>query len=638
MHHVAAQSGPLVDHRAEWPMASQPSPGRLRVVLRSARGQVAEASVVWADRYAWQVALPPAGDARPVWQERPCHHAGHDAHWDYWEAELELASGRFAYWFRVVSASGVWWVGEGRMGRSREGLWPFEWPHALAAEGPQVPEWARGAVIYQIFVDRFFNGDPSNDPPGTRPWPARPLEPVARGSGIFYGGDLAGVMAKLPYLAELGVDAIYLTPIFRSPTNHKYDTESYLEVDPAFGTAETLAELTHQAHRHGIRVLLDLVFNHSGDRFFAFQDLLARGAASPYRDWYFPRALPVMQQPPNYETFADHVATMPKLNTAHPEVRRYLVGVARHWLERADVDGFRLDVANEVARVLWRELMEAARAIKPDVFVVGEVWHRAPSWLRDGCFHSVMNYPWRSAVLDFLARDAIGPETLWEYLEGLRFTYAPPASDALVNLIGSHDTPRFLTLAGGQLWRLRLALLLLFAYPGIAQVYYGDEVAMEGGDDPDCRRPMDWAPGPEGQAVRELVRALGRARRRHPALRVGRLRLAALDPRAGALAFWRILPGQGACLAVLNRGSEPWQLPLATAWRAAGPDASLPGPEAMRLEATTARQCPTLTPTASAEGPGGAILGDGALRVPPRTGLLLSLAPTRGREDPAGVP
>lgn len=642
---------PLVDHRAEWPMASQPAPGRLRVVLRSVRGQVAAAGVVWADRYAWQADDPASADQPAAFsgeaggsrhRERPCEYAGRDAHWDYWEAELELASGRFAYWFWVRPAgegpwqaasafrpaplrrSGLWWVGEGGVAPVRRAVWPFEWPHALAAEGPQVPEWARGAVFYQIFVDRFCNGDPSNDPPGALPWPPRATEPVPKGPHVFFGGDLAGIIQKLPYLADLGVDAIYLTPVFRSPTNHKYDTDDYLEVDPAFGTAETLAQLTRQAHRHGIRVLLDLVFNHSGDRFFAFRDLLARGADSPYRDWYFPRGVPVMQHPPNYETFADAIPSMPKLNTAHPEVRRYLVGVARHWLERADVDGFRLDVANEVARVLWRELMEAARAVKPDVFVVGEVWHRAASWLRGEAFHSVMNYPWRAAVLDFLARDAVGPTAFWERLESLRFSYAPPATEALVNLIGSHDTPRFRTLAGGQTWRLKLALVLLFAYPGVAQVYYGDEVAMEGGPDPDCRRPMDWAPGPEGEAVRQLVRALGRARRQHPSLRTGRLKLAALDDVAAALAFWRILPGRDACLAVINRGEHPWDLRQEDLLDAAGPDSLPRGPWNFWLVASTLAGPPA--------GPAAPLVQGGPIHVPPRSGLLLALNPPQGGE------
>lgn len=634
----AQDVAPLADHRAEWPMASQPEPGRLRVVLRTLRGQVAQAGVAWTDRYVWQAPFPAVqasaatrgGLAAP--RERACEPAGRDPHWDYWEAELELPTGRFAYWFWVLPVaelgtrpapgsvspsprpSGVWWLGESGTGRLRQALWPFEWPHPLAAEGPQVPEWARGAFFYQIFVDRFFNGDPSNDPEGCLPWPARSTEPVPRGPGVFFGGDLEGVAAKLPYLAQLGVDAVYLTPIFRSPSNHKYDTEDYFEVDPSFGTAGTLARLVQEAHRRGIRVLLDLVFNHSGERFFAFRDLLARGPASAYRDWYFVRGFPVVQDPPNYETFASGVASMPKLNTAHPEVRRYLVGVVRHWLERADVDGFRLDVADEVARILWRELLEAARAVKPDVFVVGEVWHRATPWLRSGVFHSVMNYPWRAAVVNFLARDAVGPAALWDYLESLRFAYAPPATDALVNLIGSHDTPRFRTLAGGETWRLKLALLLLFAYPGVAQLYYGDEVAMEGGDDPDCRRPMEWTPGAEGEAVRELVRALGQARRRHACLRTGRLTLAALDDAAGGLAFWRILPGRDACLVALNRGEQPWELRTDDVLRAAG-DGLLPsGPRELR-------------PLACTEDAGTSPPGPGRIGLPPRAGVLWAYAP-----------
>lgn len=571
-------------------MAAVVARGRLRVVARTLRDAACEVGVWWADRYGWP---EPLTGLPPVEERTVCRLAGRDATWDYWEAELSMPTGRYKYLFWVVPArpepqaapgSGpgpsagfripAVWFGDGEQAIHPRDLWPYELPDERAAEIPVVPDWARGAVFYQIFVDRFYNGDPSNDPPETLPWPTGEegaRSEVPQGSRIFYGGDLAGITQKIPYLASLGIDAIYLTPIFRSPTNHKYDTEDYLSVDPAFGSLEALRQLTSEAHRHGIRVILDLVFHHSGDRFFAFEDVVAKGEASAYREWYFVRDFPVKRCPPNYDTFATGVAGMPKLNTAHPAVRRYLVDVAVHWVKAADVDGFRLDVANDVSRLLWRDLVQAARAVRPDLFFIGEAWHRAASWLRGDQWDSVMNYPWRRAVLDFFASGTIPPTVFWERLESLRFTYAPPVSHALVNLIGSHDTPRFLRLAGGEMWRLRLATLFQFAYPGIAQVYYGDEVGMDGGSDPDCRRPMNWTPDRDGLAMLALTRKLGQWRHRYPALRWGDLRLEVADDRADTLAFWRPSPASGGsgaapsgacCLVLVNRGGAPWELPL----------------------------------------------------------------------------
>ncbi|MBE3598561.1 MAG: glycoside hydrolase family 13 protein [Limnochordaceae bacterium] len=511
---------------------------------------------VWfAERYRGEPHVPAgeqAGEAQVL-----CRLAGRDRQWDYWEAELSVPTGRYKYLFWIVPTgqtgrAGLVWAGDhSDLGACPEELWPFEVPHRLAVEAPSVPEWARGAFFYQIFVDRFHNGDPGNDPPGTLPWPApgdAHRAAVPRGLHHFYGGDLAGVAEKLPYLASLGVDAVYLTPIFRSPSNHKYDTEDYLAVDPAFGDAGTLREMVDRAHRLGIRVVLDLVFNHSGDRFFAFRDVVEKGEASPYREWFFVRRYPVTASPPSYETFATDVASMPKLNTAHPEVRRYLVDVALHWMRHAGVDGFRLDVANEVSPLLWRDLRAAARAERPDVLLIGEIFHQATPWLRGDQWDSAMNYPWRRAVVEFFATGRTAPSRLWERLETLRFGTAPPVTEAMVNLLGSHDTPRFLRLAGGETWRLELATLFQFAYPGVAQVYYGDEVAMDGGDDPDCRRPMEWSPGPEGLRVLELVRALGQWRRTYPCLKTGGVRLALLDDVASG-------PGVLAGCAGARRGS-----------------------------------------------------------------------------------
>jgi glycosidase len=382
-------------------------------------------------------------------------------------------------------------------------------PEHVAA-GEETLDWVRDAVFYQIFPERFCNGDPTNDPAGIEPWEAPPTREN------FSGGDLAGIRSKLPYLAELGVTALYLTPIFTAGTNHRYDTHDYLEIDPALGDGETLRSLVADAHRRGIRVVLDGVFNHCGDGFHAFRDLTERGADSPYRDWFFADRFPLRQQPPNYQTCGG-AAYLPKLNTRNPELRRYLLDVGRHWIEYAEIDGWRLDVPWKVPIEFWQQFREVVKQARPDAYLVGEIWNAWENWL--DVFDGLMNYRLRKFLLEFSLYDALDAEDLAH--ETLAYLADAPGGGLMLNLLGSHDTPRLLTLAGGDEQRAILALTALFTYPGTPMLYYGDEVGMEGGDDPDCRRPMTWNDAEWRPAIHDAVRSLIKLRRAHPALRRG---------------------------------------------------------------------------------------------------------------------
>ena len=373
------------------------------------------------------------------------------------------------------------------------------------------PAWVPDAVFYQIFPDRFRNGDPTNDPPGTERWGASPTREN------FFGGDIDGVRQGLPYLAHLGITAIYLTPIFAAGTNHRYDAHDYLRIDPALGDARALRELVDDAHRLGIRVILDGVFNHCGDGFWAFRDLAARGANSPYRDWFFPSSLPIRRDPPNYQTCGG-AAYLPKLNIDHPDVRRYLLGVAAHWIREADIDGWRLDVPWKIPVRFWEEFRAVVKAAKPDAYVVGEVWRDARPWLE--VWDGAMNYRLRDHVLDYCVRDHMDAEDFaFESAELLRDH--GDAAPWMLNLLGSHDTPRLLTLCGGDERRAVLALTALFTAPGTPMLFYGDEVGMEGDNDPDCRRCMEWDGNRWRPSIADACRRLIRLRHDLPALRRG---------------------------------------------------------------------------------------------------------------------
>ena len=375
------------------------------------------------------------------------------------------------------------------------------------------PVWVQDAVFYQIFPERFANGDSGNDPTGAVPWDSMPTREN------FFGGDLQGVLDRIDYLADLGVTALYLTPVFTALSNHKYDTCDYLSVDPAFGSTDLLRSLVDACHAHGVRVVLDAVFNHCGDGFWAFQDVVARGATSPYAGWFQDVSYPVRYEPPSYQTCGG-AAFLPKLNLANREVREYLLDVARYWIETCDIDGWRLDVPWKAPFDFWREFRTAVKIIKPDAYIVGETWRDTAHWLEGDTCDGIMNYPLRDCILDYCVRDTMDAEDFDHFSARLRSVHGP--ADALnLNLLGSHDTPRLMTLSGGNVRRAKLAAVLQFTLPGAPMVYYGDEIGMVGENDPDCRRTMCWEAGQWNQEVYAAIRALASARRSHAALRRG---------------------------------------------------------------------------------------------------------------------
>jgi glycosidase len=401
-------------------------------------------------------------------------------------------------------------------------------------------DWVRDAVFYEIFPDRFANGDPTNDPPGTVRWESAPTRTD------FFGGDLAGITDRLGYLEELGVTALYLTPIFRAGTNHRYDTHDYLQVDPALGDEHTLRHLVAAAHDRGIRVVLDGVFNHVGDGFWAFRDVAANGPESRYWDWFIVSGHPLTSEPLNYQTCGG-TSYLPKLDTTKSAVRAHILEVARHWIEVADIDGWRLDVPWKAAPELWQEFRPAVKAARGDAYLVGEIWHSWDGWF--DAFDGLMNYQLRDRLLDFCVRDSMDAEDLAIEVRALLGRVPDPT--LMLNLLGSHDTERLATIAQGDEPRVILALTALFTMPGAPMVYYGDEIGLEGGNDPDCRRAMP-RDGAGSRRIRDIVQRLAEWRRSRVALRRGSWE--------AVLHFNRVLAylrrhDEDAVLVVLNAGA-----------------------------------------------------------------------------------
>jgi cyclomaltodextrinase len=376
-------------------------------------------------------------------------------------------------------------------------------------ESSSRPDWVPDAVFYQIFPERYRNGDPANDPPGVGPWDAAPTREN------FLGGDLAGIRESLSYLVDLGVTGLYMTPFFEAKTNHRYDCSDYLKIDPAMGDEQLLRELVADAHTGGIRVLLDGVFNHCGDGFWAFRDLIEKGEDSPYRDWFFQRSFPIEQDPPNYKTCGG-AAFLPKLNTENSEVRDYLLKVAAYWIDAAGIDGWRLDVPWKADRDFWQAFQQVVKMRSPDAYLAGEIWRDGRAW--QDVFDGVMNYRYRNCLLDYCVFDHMDAEDFQFETDAL---FAEPYAEWQLNLLGSHDTPRLLTLCQGDARRAMLALFGLFVAPGAPMLYYGDEIGMMGENDPGCRAGMIWDRSQWNQDILAHCRQMIALRHRLPALRRG---------------------------------------------------------------------------------------------------------------------
>lgn len=415
-----------------------------------------------------------------------------------------------------------------------------------------VPAWVADAVFYQIFPDRFANGDPSNDPPGVQPWGAPPT------LWGFQGGDLRGVQDHLDYLDDLGVTALLFNPIFLASSNHRYNTTDYYRIDPKLGSQADFSALLQAAHARGMRIVLDGVFNHCGRGFFAFVDLLENESHSPYQSWFHVRRFPLQAYTPgeaeNYLAWW-RFKSLPKFNTDTPAVRRYLMGVARYWAEQG-IDGWRLDVPNEIDDdSFWSEFRQSVKDVNPEAYLVGEIWDGDPRWVGPDHFDGLLNYPLRELLLGFLGGQGVQAQEFGRRAAEMLARYPAENAQAHYLSLGSHDTERLRTVLAGDLRRVRLAFLFQFFYPGAPGVYYGDEIGLEGGKDPDSRRAFPWDPARWDSGLRDWVRALAHLRRDRPVLRRGDFRLISADDAARTAVFARRLGDEVALMALNASGS-----------------------------------------------------------------------------------
>ncbi len=419
-----------------------------------------------------------------------------------------------------------------------------------------VPEWVNDAIFYQIFPDRFANGDPANDPPNLVRWGS---PPTVWG---FQGGDLKGIQNTFDYLLDLGINAIYLNPIFQSTSTHRYNTTDYYRIDSKLGTLDDFHQLIELAHSKGVRVILDGVFNHCGRGFFAFNDLLENQEYSPYRNWYYVNRFPVDAYA--WGESSDYLGwwgmkSLPKFNTNTPETRKYLLEIARYWIEQG-ADGWRLDVPNEINDdSFWSEFRQVVKKANPEAYLVGEIWNPDKRWVGDEHFDGLMDYPIMDAIAGILATRTLDAAHFADSVEGLLSFYPHENAFAMLVLLGSHDTERILTKMGNDVNKVRLAYVFQFAYPGAPCIYYGDEIGLVGGKDPACRGAFLWDQSSWNHDLRNHIKSLIGLRKQHVALRRGEYTRLDVGPNPACYAFARTAPDD---IVVVIMNANPAEITL----------------------------------------------------------------------------
>lgn len=499
--------------------------GSVCIRLRTAKGDWDRVILLTASNYDEDVLAKESVDFN-------MELAASDDIFDYYESTFMPHDPRLKYMFRLESGTfkmyynqdGPCTVEEVYTTEGAQGF-PFAYVYPSTAK----PEWAQGNIAYQIFPDRF--SIKQNEASGIEPWDSDKIS-----SEYFFGGNIQGMIETVPYLKELGVGMVYLNPIFLSDTSHRYNTFDYLKIDPMLGNEEDLKMLAETLHKNGIRLVLDGVFNHSGKEFAPFKDALEKGKESKYYDWF---CFGSKESPEcGYACFAFE-PYMPKLNLRNKECQEYFISVGKYWIERCGIDGWRMDVSPEVYPNFWREFRTRLHEIKDDLLLVAECWDDSREWCSNGdMFDSTMHYIWSRAVWHMFAYCDISLNHFNNLVNKAFINYPKPVTDVLWNLLGSHDTARFITRAGERTDRLRAAVFFQMTCPGSPTVYYGDEIGMSGETDPYCRKPMQWQ-NTKNNELLEYFKKLIHIRTSSNALRIGNFRSLLVDDETGVYAYTR---------------------------------------------------------------------------------------------------
>jgi glycosidase len=502
------------------------SPETVCLLFRAGRGDLEDVQIFHFDKYSLKETLTKTKMEKYV----------DDALFSYYRVRVKPPYKRLAYYFQVTGKDGaIFYYDEFGFHESDADCWlrAFQMPYINEPDVIRIPEWAKHAVFYHIFPDSFARTGSGFE--GAPKWGSEPKLKE------HLGGNLRGMIDNFSYIKELGVNALYLCPIFTSNTCHRYNTRDYRTIDPRLGTMEDFTEFLDLCHSNSVRVILDAVFNHTCDTFFAFLDIIEKGEASRYKDWYFIRSWPVKADGKyRYDRFA-FTPHMPKLNTGSREVAEYLLDIAEFWT-KTGIDGWRLDVANEVDLEFWRGFRKRVKAVNPGALILGEMWNDSLPYLAGDTADSVMNYPFFTACRDFFLSGEIDVEGFRNIISGRLAAYPYPVVYAMYNLLGSHDTSRWLTEAKGDVRKAAMSMVFQFTFVGMPVIYYGDETGMEGENPIQARRCMDFNPKEKGQTLLALCKKLISLRKQNRALCEGDF--AWLETPGGLLGSTRVSEGE----------------------------------------------------------------------------------------------
>ncbi|NPC91720.1 alpha-glycosidase [Bacillus sp. WMMC1349] len=504
----------------------------VHIKIRTKKADANQVRLIWGDPYEYVT-------EKWISKEQQMKKIASTELHDYWFAEVKPPYHRLQYAFVVRGTD------EKEVFYGSSGVYPyhqktlaninfyFKVPFVHEVDTFKAPEWVKSTVWYQIFPERFANGRDDLSPEGTLPWGSKDPD-----IDDFFGGDLQGIIDKLDYLEDLGVNGIYLNPIFSAPTNHKYDTLDYYSIDPHFGDEEIFRTLVKQFHKRGMKIMLDAVFNHIGSASPQWQDIVKNGESSRFKDWFHIHSFPVKEN--NYDTFA-FTPEMPKLNTANPEVQSYLLDIALYWIREFDIDGWRLDVANEVDHAFWKKFHQVVLAEKPDLYILGEIWHQSDPWLKGDEFHAVMNYPFTEPMLEYFADQVIPASQMVHRLNGHLLSGMEQVNEVMFNLLDSHDTKRLLTRCQHNKKKAQSLLAFMFAQKGSPCIYYGTEIGLSGENDPLCRKCMEWDEAKQDQEMLSFMKRLIALRKQeNEVFTHGALVWNQIDDQADFISFSRV--------------------------------------------------------------------------------------------------
>jgi len=565
-----------VFHEAKSRWAYAADKDTLHIRLRTGRGDVRRVTLIATDPFNW---FPDGKGGSEFDRENAIRQdmtpEYNDELFDYWFCSVKgYTSKRLRYTFILESSNeqlrfgsqGFDWAVEPDF---KHFLNWFNFPFINEEDIYSPPKWAEETVWYQIFCDRFARagGDETGKKSKLPAWGEK-VEVLHR---TLFGGNLKGVTEKLPYIAGLGLSGIYFTPIFESPSTHKYDTTDYFKIDPLFGTNEEFGELVKRAHDLGIRVMLDAVFNHCGFGHPFFQDAVKKGKKSKYFSYFHISKEPVLNFKPQsgntlpqltkeqmkdlpFLTFA-YTPHMPKWNTADPGAREYLIKAARYWVEEYDIDGWRLDVSNEVSHDFWRELRKEVKSVKSDVFLLGENWDDSYPWLMGDQFDSTMDYNALSAINGYINGGLDAEGFAATLTRGVLVPYPKPLQRVLFSMLENHDTDRIMNICNGNAAAVKLGYLIQMTLSGSPSVYYGGEIGMSGllhgGTNRSC---MPWDENvPAERDFRPLIKKLTALRKKHPSFRSEDI--AFLECSGGLLVYTKRSSGER-LFVVINRNTS----------------------------------------------------------------------------------